>query len=74
MLKYLRFEFAILYESGFLLYILLTVGRDDPESVEICFEDIKCLDPESYLTSTIMNFYIRLVLPYLDLLEVIRCT
>ncbi|KGN51809.1 ubiquitin-like-specific protease 1D isoform X2 [Cucumis sativus] len=34
-------------------------SRDDPESVEICFEDIKCLDPEGYLTSTIMNFYIR---------------
>ncbi|KAG7032277.1 Ubiquitin-like-specific protease 1D, partial [Cucurbita argyrosperma subsp. argyrosperma] len=34
-------------------------SRDDPESVEICFDDIKCLDPESYLTSTIMNFYIR---------------
>lgn len=34
-------------------------SRDDPESVEICFEDIKCLDPVGYLTSTIMNFYIR---------------
>ncbi|XP_022945620.1 ubiquitin-like-specific protease 1D [Cucurbita moschata] len=34
-------------------------SRDDPESVEICFEDINCLDPEGYLTSTIMNFYIR---------------
>ncbi|XP_022151165.1 ubiquitin-like-specific protease 1D isoform X2 [Momordica charantia] len=34
-------------------------SRHDPESVEICFEDIKCLDPEGYLTSTIMNFYIR---------------
>lgn len=71
MLKYLLFESVILCKSVFvllsLLYILLTVDRDDPESVEICFEDIKCLDPEGYLTSTIMNFYIRLVEHYLDL-------
>lgn len=65
MLKYFLFEPVLLCKSVFLrlslLYILLTVDRDDPESVEICFEDIKCLDPEGYLTSTIMNFYIRLV-------------
>ncbi|XP_034200693.1 ubiquitin-like-specific protease 1D isoform X3 [Prunus dulcis] len=34
-------------------------SRRDPESVEICYADIKCLDPGCYLTSTIMNFYIR---------------
>ncbi|KAJ8513224.1 hypothetical protein OPV22_003658 [Ensete ventricosum] len=34
-------------------------SRDDPESVELSFEDIKCLNPESYLSSTIMNFYIQ---------------
>ncbi|RYR18121.1 hypothetical protein Ahy_B03g062747 isoform D [Arachis hypogaea] len=34
-------------------------SSDDPESVEICYSDIDCLAPESYLTSTIMNFYIR---------------
>ncbi|XP_004509829.1 ubiquitin-like-specific protease 1D isoform X2 [Cicer arietinum] len=34
-------------------------SRDDPESVEICYNDMECLAPEGYLTSTIMNFYIR---------------
>ncbi|KAJ0971553.1 hypothetical protein J5N97_019512 [Dioscorea zingiberensis] len=34
-------------------------SRDDPDSVEISYSDIKCLDPESFLTSTIMNFYIQ---------------
>ncbi|KAJ8758999.1 hypothetical protein K2173_003237 [Erythroxylum novogranatense] len=34
-------------------------SRDDPESVEISYTDINCLDPEGYLTSPIMNFYIR---------------
>ncbi|CAI0462556.1 unnamed protein product [Linum tenue] len=34
-------------------------SRDDPECVEICFQDIDCLAPESFLTSPIMNFYIR---------------
>ncbi|KAH7686181.1 Ulp1 peptidase protein [Dioscorea alata] len=34
-------------------------SRDDPESVELSYSDIKCLDPGSYLTSTIMNFYIQ---------------
>ncbi|XP_019421769.1 PREDICTED: ubiquitin-like-specific protease 1D isoform X2 [Lupinus angustifolius] len=33
--------------------------RDDPECVEVCYKDIDCLAPEGYLTSTIMNFYIR---------------
>ncbi|KAK3041778.1 hypothetical protein RJ639_000294 [Escallonia herrerae] len=34
-------------------------SREDPESVEICYSDLKCLAPEGYLSSTIMNFYIR---------------
>ncbi|KAJ9169576.1 hypothetical protein P3X46_017751 [Hevea brasiliensis] len=34
-------------------------SRDDQESVEICYSDINCLDPEGFLTSPIMNFYIR---------------
>uniref|UniRef100_A0A2P2M8R0 Ubiquitin-like-specific protease 1D isoform X1 n=2 Tax=Rhizophora mucronata TaxID=61149 RepID=A0A2P2M8R0_RHIMU len=34
-------------------------SRDDPESVEICYTDISCLQPKEFLTSPIMNFYIR---------------
>ncbi|XP_059649015.1 ubiquitin-like-specific protease 1D [Cornus florida] len=34
-------------------------SRDDPESVEICYSDMECLAPETYLSSTVMNFYIR---------------
>ncbi|KAJ9176401.1 hypothetical protein P3X46_011718 [Hevea brasiliensis] len=34
-------------------------SRDDPQSVEICYSDISCLAPEGFLTSPIMNFYIR---------------
>ncbi|XWS34817.1 hypothetical protein CRYUN_Cryun21dG0069900 [Craigia yunnanensis] len=34
-------------------------SRDDPESIEICFGDIDSLAPETFLTSQIMNFYIR---------------
>ncbi|MCD7457508.1 hypothetical protein HAX54_035234 [Datura stramonium] len=34
-------------------------SRDDPESVEICYSDMESLAPEAYLSSTIMNFYIR---------------
>nr|XP_029124355.1 LOW QUALITY PROTEIN: ubiquitin-like-specific protease 1D [Elaeis guineensis] len=33
--------------------------RDDPESIEISYADLKCLEPESYLSSPIMNFYIQ---------------
>lgn len=36
-----------------------TLIRDDPESVEICYSDMESLAPEAYLSSTIMNFYIR---------------
>uniref|UniRef100_A0A9I9D209 Ubiquitin-like protease family profile domain-containing protein n=1 Tax=Cucumis melo TaxID=3656 RepID=A0A9I9D209_CUCME len=31
-------------------------SRDDPESVEICFEDIKCLDPEGFHFPSAPNF------------------
>lgn len=34
-------------------------SRIDPESVEICCSDMDSLAPEAYLSSTIMNFYIR---------------
>ncbi|KAM7484242.1 hypothetical protein LguiA_000251 [Lonicera macranthoides] len=34
-------------------------SRDDPESIEISYSDMECLAPEAYLSSTIMNFYIR---------------
>lgn len=34
-----------------------------PQSVEICYVDMQCLAPETYLSSPIMNFYIR----YLEL-------
>ncbi|KAL8142396.1 hypothetical protein V2J09_015428 [Rumex salicifolius] len=32
---------------------------NDPECVEIQYKDLKCLRPREYLTSPIMNFYIR---------------
>ncbi|XP_026404962.1 ubiquitin-like-specific protease 1D isoform X2 [Papaver somniferum] len=34
-------------------------SRLEPASVEICYSDIDCLAPEAFLSSTIMNFYIR---------------
>ncbi|KAH7570269.1 hypothetical protein JRO89_XS05G0079300 [Xanthoceras sorbifolium] len=43
-------------------------SRDDPESVEICYTDISHLAPGAYLTSPIMNFYIRVCLLELWLL------
>ncbi|XP_071723173.1 LOW QUALITY PROTEIN: ubiquitin-like-specific protease 1D [Rutidosis leptorrhynchoides] len=36
-------------------------SRDDPESVEIAYEDMDCLAPEAYLSSPVMNFYIRYI-------------
>lgn len=61
----LFFPFTSVYLE-FVHYILhhVLLARDDPESIEICYVDINCLAPEGYLTSTIMNFYIRFV--YLD--------
>ncbi|KAG0465674.1 hypothetical protein HPP92_019838 [Vanilla planifolia] len=34
-------------------------SRDDPESVELSHSDVHCLNPEQYLSSPIMNFYIQ---------------
>ncbi|XP_073005522.1 ubiquitin-like-specific protease 1C isoform X1 [Typha latifolia] len=34
-------------------------SREFPDSVELSYADIRCLDPESYLSSPIMNFYIQ---------------
>ncbi|VFQ59464.1 unnamed protein product [Cuscuta campestris] len=34
-------------------------SRDDPDPIELCYSDMNCLAPEEYLSSTIMNFYIR---------------
>ncbi|KAL1828752.1 ubiquitin-like-specific protease 1D isoform X1 [Daucus carota subsp. sativus] len=33
--------------------------RCHPESIELGYADMECLAPETYLSSTIMNFYIR---------------
>uniref|UniRef100_A0A803LJ87 Uncharacterized protein n=1 Tax=Chenopodium quinoa TaxID=63459 RepID=A0A803LJ87_CHEQI len=37
-------------------------SREDPESLEIFRSELKCLEPEECLTSTIMNFYISLLI------------
>ncbi|XP_010553638.1 PREDICTED: ubiquitin-like-specific protease 1D [Tarenaya hassleriana] len=34
-------------------------SRDDPDFVQVCRKDIECLSPQGYLTSTVMNFYIK---------------
>nr|GEU51793.1 peptidase C48, SUMO/sentrin/Ubl1 [Tanacetum cinerariifolium] len=34
-------------------------SRDDPDAVDVNHADMACLAPEAYLSSTIMNFYIR---------------
>ncbi|CAH1434020.1 unnamed protein product [Lactuca virosa] len=34
-------------------------SRDDHDSVEVIYRDMTCLAPQAYLSSTIMNFYIR---------------
>ncbi|KAK9064504.1 hypothetical protein SSX86_015886 [Deinandra increscens subsp. villosa] len=34
-------------------------SRDDPDAVEVNYDDMKCLGPEAYISSTIMNFYLR---------------
>lgn len=36
-------------------------SRDDPASVEIAYKDMDCLAPEAFVTSPIMNFYIRYI-------------
>ncbi|KAI3824898.1 hypothetical protein L1987_06371 [Smallanthus sonchifolius] len=34
-------------------------SRDDPDAVEVNYADMECLAPETCISSTIMNFYIR---------------
>ncbi|KAG7650057.1 Ulp1 protease family C-terminal catalytic domain [Arabidopsis thaliana x Arabidopsis arenosa] len=33
--------------------------RDDPHFVQVCLKDLECLAPREYLTSPVMNFYMR---------------
>lgn len=49
-------------------------SRDDPESVEICYADMQCLAPETYLSSTIMNFYIRYLQQPTSATDRVRCS
>ncbi|KAG6494742.1 hypothetical protein ZIOFF_042503 [Zingiber officinale] len=44
-------------------------SREDPESVQLSYTDIACLEPKSYLTSSIMNFYIRYLQMSLSLVD-----
>ncbi|XP_019257071.1 PREDICTED: ubiquitin-like-specific protease 1D isoform X2 [Nicotiana attenuata] len=48
-------------------------SRDDPESVEICYSDMESLAPAAYLSSTIMNFYIRYLQQTKSLADGERC-
>ncbi|VVA90858.1 unnamed protein product [Arabis nemorensis] len=34
-------------------------SRDDPDLVQLSLKDLKCLSPREYLTSPVINFYIR---------------
>ncbi|CAH2047562.1 unnamed protein product, partial [Thlaspi arvense] len=34
-------------------------SRDDPNFVQVCLKDLECLAPQEFLTSPVMNFYIR---------------
>ncbi|KAF8109999.1 hypothetical protein N665_0088s0017 [Sinapis alba] len=34
-------------------------SRDDPDLVQVSLKDLKCLSPREYLTSPVINFYIR---------------
>ncbi|XP_010473210.1 PREDICTED: ubiquitin-like-specific protease 1D [Camelina sativa] len=34
-------------------------SRDDPNFVQVCLKDLECLAPREFLTSPVMNFYIR---------------
>ncbi|ONK68435.1 uncharacterized protein A4U43_C05F11470 [Asparagus officinalis] len=40
-------------------YKIYYPSRGDPECVELFCSDVNCLEPESYLSSPIMNFYIQ---------------
>nr|CAB3478233.1 unnamed protein product [Digitaria exilis] len=39
--------------------ILIFVNRMDPEAVELAYSDMKCLEPEEYLKSPVINFYLE---------------
>ncbi|KFK40803.1 hypothetical protein AALP_AA2G043200 [Arabis alpina] len=34
-------------------------SRNDPDFVQVCRKDLECLAPQEFLTSPVMNFYIR---------------
>ncbi|VVA94071.1 unnamed protein product [Arabis nemorensis] len=34
-------------------------SRNDPDFVQVCLKDLECLAPQEFLTSPVMNFYIR---------------
>ncbi|KAF8075500.1 hypothetical protein N665_1090s0016 [Sinapis alba] len=34
-------------------------SSDDPHFVQVCLKDLECLAPQEFLTSPVMNFYIR---------------
>ncbi|CAL5418949.1 unnamed protein product [Camellia sinensis] len=48
-------------------------SSDDPESIEICYSDMECLAPEAYLSSTIINFYIRYLQHPTSSTDRVRC-
>jgi hypothetical protein len=39
--------------------ILILVDRIDPEAVELTYSDMKCLEPEEYLKSPVINFCLQ---------------
>ncbi|CAN0924017.1 Ubiquitin-like-specific protease 1D [Linum grandiflorum] len=43
--------------------VIFYPSRDDQDSVQVCYKDIRCLAPESLVKSPVINFYIR----YLEL-------
>ncbi|KAL5206421.1 hypothetical protein ABZP36_034630 [Zizania latifolia] len=43
------------------IYYPSSQNRDDPEAVELCGSDIKCLDPGVYLSSPVINYYIQYI-------------
>lgn len=40
---------------------LYYVNRDDQEAIDLTKSDIKCLDPKAFLSSPVINFYIKYV-------------
>jgi len=39
--------------------ILIFVNSTDPEAVELSYSDMKCLEPEEYLKSPVINFCLQ---------------